>query len=130
MNKERILELAHFMEKSLLKFNMATTQSYYVLDESCGTAGCIAGHAAILWRPVRIDAARFGYNVIYHRCDIKSLQNLLGLNNEVFDSLIMPTLLNDGVSYATGGINKAWAIRTLRHLVDTGKVDWLATMEE
>lgn len=130
MNKERILELAYFMEKSLLKFNMATTYSLYKSDESCGTAGCIAGHAAILWRPIRMDVAHLENDRISHLSDLKYLQNLLDLDYAVFESLIMPTFPNDGVSYATGGIDKAWAIRTLRRLVDTGKVDWLATMEE
>ena len=107
MNKENVLALAQHIENVDEKeFDMGRVQ------HSCGTPSCILGYA-------------------YH------LQLELGLSIESSSTLFYPNskMLNCSYHYAArkgerGYINKAHAVRCLRHLAETGEVDWDATAVE
>lgn len=132
MDKVRILQLADFMEVCSLGFTMKSTLNE-VDEQGCGTAGCIMGHAARLWPSLR--SIQMGIIVgDEHRYEFYCREGLfakhLNLRQDQFESLAIPSEIEDGVSYMSGEIDKAWAIRTLRYLAKTGKVDWNATREK
>lgn len=133
MDKVRILQLADFMEVCPLGFTMKSTLNG-VDEQGCGTAGCIMGHAARLWPSLRSLAINIIVDGDEHKQKFYCREGLfakhLNLRQDQFESLAMPGKVEDGVSYMSNEIDKAWAIRTLRHLAKTGKVDWNATREE
>lgn len=125
MNKERILALADLIEKqphtpvqAESGFNMAD------LVRECGTPACIAGWAA--WeeegRPAAVSAPDTGW------CLERKAQQYLGLapsgEAELSDtaySLFYPE--GDQVGFYDE-ITPAQAAACLRHLAETGEVDW------
>jgi hypothetical protein len=140
-NKQRILELADFLETAKFKFDMGSPNVY----PSCGSAGCIGGHAAALWTKVRdtvaIDAD-YGDTGRYswHQ---QTLADYLGISRNTADRLCYPederdqgddeyehaeTWTDEGalpeecVEY--GKITRAGAVATLRRLAETGQVLW------
>lgn len=128
MNKEAIIELANFMEACHLKFHMSTSYAAYKEDRECGTAGCIAGHAAVLWPEIRtFGSATDESKKIRHYADFEMLQERFDLSNDAFTALISPLGDEHGVDYMSDQVDKPWAIRVLRHLSETGQVDWRIT---
>lgn len=86
----------------------------------CGTNACIAGHA-ILMSPEFVERIVDGkYWTINDHTDAK---NLMGLTVEQADALFY------GGEIGTDriGDNRAWAVRCLRKLLETGVVDWEGT---
>ena len=125
MNKERILALADLIEKQPHTplpaengFNMAD------LVRECGTPSCIAGWAA--WeaegRPASVRTSTIGWALE------REAQNYLGLEgvnkaelSPKAYSLFYPTY--EGC-FAYEDITPAQAAACLRHLAETGEVDW------
>ena len=125
MNKERILEIADLIETGHER--MVFDMGVFGDEHPCGTAACIAG-----W-----TVARFGESgrakKIDHRRPLNALffdgaLSVLGLSFPEAQRLFAPNEERDGVSMAE--VTAPHAVRTLRHLAKTGKVDWLATMVE
>ena len=120
MNKAAVQELIDFMRESVYDFEMGSDYPCVNEEEGCGTAGCIVGHARLLWPHLETGLV-FVINAVQHE---------LGLNFYMFNRLYTPSRDLDGVSYIDGSIDKDWAIRTLEHLLATGEVDWMATKEQ
>ena len=126
MNKERILEIADLIEAGHER--MVFDMGVFGDEHPCGTAACIAG-----W-----TVARFGWNgramKIDHRRPVLNFDvfddalSVLGLSFPEAQRLFAPNEERDGVSMAE--VTAPHAVRTLRHLAKTGKVDWCATMVE
>lgn len=115
MNKERILELADYIEQLPQAGHTGyegpeqlPVQSFYMASYSCGTAACIAGHALRLWHDnhdyalTRWAAARI--------LDIGP--------NVVGKHLFVP----DGIDLTD--VKPIEAARVLRELAHTGVVNW------
>jgi hypothetical protein len=121
MNKERILALADLVEQqphSLeFGFNMGE------LIHGCGTPSCIAGWAA--WekagRPEMI-VAKEGYATENEASDWLGLPHIVESpdDNDLSFDLFYP------LGFSFEKITPKHAAFTLRHLAETGKVDWRA----
>ena len=135
METERILELADLIEAGQpnLHFNMSTwgepAWRHTATEHLCGTAACIAGWTVARFgksgRATKVDHRR---PVEFHGPVSDTAATVLGLDVDVAEGLFMPCLLRDGVSI--GEVTASHAVRTLRHLAETGEVDWRATMKE
>ena len=127
MNEDAIRELIDFMKKCRYGFNMRTSENRIDMKNRCGTAGCIAGHAALLWPEMRVDFSSPDGTMLMFVCRYGLLEDKLQISKEKFYRLIDPTETRDGVSSRSYDINKYWAIRTLEHLLNTGEVAWQTT---
>lgn len=108
MNVERILELADIIEKqphtkvsSREGFNMGS------FEHDCGTPCCIGGWANALFGNGRQDCS-------------DDASGYLGLESEVGDELYFPC----DTDVPLDAITPAHAAAVLRHLAETGRVDW------
>lgn len=116
MNVERILQLADVIEKTPHRLRYSETMKWRRLSGfnmsnwHCGTTGCIAGWACDVFgngnEPFYTDEIQFDAAV------------LLGLPHHIADDLFVPT---DG---ALTDIKPKHAANVLRHLAETGEVDW------
>ena len=127
MNKERILEIADLIEAGHERMVFDMTE--WGGEHPCGTAACIAG-----W-----TVARFGWNgramQIDHRRPLgggrdvfDGAQCVFGLAYSEAQRLFAPNERRDGADMWE--VTAEHAVRTLRHLAETGNVDWRATMVE
>lgn len=129
MNKANILRVADAIEngelvKRGIGFNMAfylaPTEESLVVDKigGCGTTACIAGWAYALQRP-RTKAATFiKRDVEVHvRADATEF---LGLTGVEAHKLFVPS----DEAGPWRNITPAHAVAVLRHLAETGEVDW------
>lgn len=112
-NKERLLELADFIEKAEFKFDMGDP----VANPTCGTAGCMAGHAAVLWPELRTEGT--GDGEIFSWKD-EELAAYLDITEDEHDLLFYPQSHNEGAIY--GYIDRDVAVGTLRHFASTGEI--------
>ncbi|MDR9777244.1 hypothetical protein RJJ65_32315 [Rhizobium hidalgonense] len=115
MNKKRILALADIIEKqphtgkeSAEGFSMSS----YVHD--CGTPCCIAGWAA--WLSFRKPKQMVDSTAVFYRA-----KTYLGLHEVEADLLFLPHEYHCGDKYPP-----SQAAATLRHLAETGEVNWRA----
>lgn len=118
VNKEAILELADFIEKSDYEFDMSVPHAD-MSDESthpaCGSAGCIGGFAAVLWPEVRyVRTVPYFYT-----WDRSALRAKLGLTIEQHSALCY---LEDRPDLYYDDVHKELAVQTLRNLAETGEV--------
>lgn len=130
MNKELILQVADAIEQHTipwLGFNMGPLvlkvsgggERYYTTDQSghsCGTVACIAGWTLALQGHITesmSDSDEVGLGV-------SEAAEFLGLEGrkafELFFAYTFPG--------SRGKITAAHAVRVLRHLAETGAVDW------
>ena len=103
MNRTNILQLANYIEQLEPK---EYDQSCFVHD--CGTPACIAGHAIDL-------AGQWSYNAA-----VWDAVEWLGLDNDQGHALFDPIPLSPDDKDPT----TQDAAATLRHLAETGEVDW------
>lgn len=121
MNKERILELANVIERHSipgLGFNMSVYGCTGMQDLSghgCGTVGCIAGHAVAHFE-LDGDPSPLPDLVGVSR----RAAEILGLDFTTREDLFCP----EGYSEAPEMYPPAKAVAVLRHLAETGEVDW------
>lgn len=127
MNKDAIRELTDFMKKCRYEFDMYTSANRIDMKNRCGTAGCIAGHAALLWPKMRNNVLIQDSYITLFTCRYGKLEKLFDMPKDKFYRLIAPIRSKDGVSCMYDYISKDWAIRTLEHLLNTGEVNWQAT---
>ena len=118
-NVKNILKLADFIESEKYQFDMRDSSA----TPSCGTAGCIGGHAAVLWKEVRqywSDTKRteFGFNQ-------DMLIKNLGLRFSDMNTLCFTPRTSSGVLLDYDDITRTHAVEALRHLAKTGKVRFL-----
>lgn len=104
MNKERLELLADHLEK--------LPREKFDMQEWCGTACCIAGHAVALAHiaVVHPESSQTAY----------AAQEWLGLDDKVGLELFVPT------EAPLSEITKNQAASVIRHLIKTGKVEWEA----
>jgi hypothetical protein len=124
MNKENILKVADAIENATLTkdhgigFNMAYffESSGHLEDhthQECGTTACIAGWASLISE--KEVAARDDPDVME---DVA--MEYLGLSNMQAVDLFYARCVRKPMA----DITQAEAVRVLRHLAETGKVDW------
>ena len=128
------VRLADFLESEDFEFDMLDPRVY----ESCGSAGCIGGHAALLWPGVRAGhtesvgpkgvnynghsmATKFGHQ--NYTWNSEKLAEKLGLDQDAEKHLCFPRPL------PLRKVTREQAVRVLRHLALTGKVEWTAASE-
>ncbi len=120
MNKERILKVADAIENHHFKtlgFNMINYISEEVPDRSghdCGTTACIAGWVHALQKGIKKTLA----------CKLpiaEYAQKYLGLNDRQAWALFMECTTN---------ITDKEAVKVLRHLAETGNVNWRIAYDE
>lgn len=93
-------------------------------EHECGTAACMAGHAALLADPVR-----FWHFVAHQRekqllRDVATIaQRWLGISGDEAYGLFHASDEN-GAVYHFERVTAAEAVETLRRFRDTGRVDW------
>ena len=134
MHRERLEVLAEWLEGGgrpteavPVAFDMATSLD----DGSCGTVGCIGGAAIVAFASAEtVEAFQSEWSAWHMPASV------LGLDADSYRRLFTPAAAaSDGVylgdrwprCYAE--IDAAWAGRTIRHLLATGRVDWHATAE-
>ncbi len=129
MNIGNILKVADAIEKaSVCNFNMAS----WVQVEDCGTSACIAGHCYIMQGgelSINTDSrdARILRYAEYSSV-VPLARDFLGLTDDEAGKLFLPT---DNANINTGDlddITSEHAVRALRILAITGRVDWIAAM--
>ena len=137
MNKERLLELAavldgtpdeYELDKPYYKPAFAMHSAFWLPNDyngACGTGGCIAGHAVLLFGDAKhiadMHSRRLGPGEI-----LLIARNLLDIGAGA--NLFAP--YDDDADYTEGReqhrrfISAARAGRVLRRFAETGKVDW------
>lgn len=96
--------------------------------DECGTAACIAGHIALL------ESGGDDEKVWDREDGPKGLaRKFLGLTHDQAELLFIPhhtdlTPVNAVKRNTLSDVTLPWAIRTLKHLLETGKIDWRATV--
>ena len=122
MNKERILKVADAIENHHFKtlgFNMESFIAEHSSDRSehdCGTTACIAGWVHALQKGIKKTLM----------CKLADdigeyAQKYLGLNDHQADRLFYEVNSN---------ITDKEAVKVLRHLAETGVVDWQIVYDE
>lgn len=130
VNAENILKVADAIERhtiSWLGFNM---RSWYADEKNgtgypdqsghkCGTVACVAGWATVVElgeeaAKAAFDAARPDRKLITMDL-LSSPEEFLGINDEQAEALFYGADSDEGPDQA---------VRTLRHLAETGEVDW------
>ena len=115
MNVKRLHKLADFMEKAEYGFNMSDPDA----DPKCGTAGCIAGHAAVLWPSLREyheDESNFTWSN-------ERLTAFLDISYEQHEELCF---ISSGL-VLLGEVTRSVAVAAVRRLADTGEVEFRLT---
>jgi hypothetical protein len=102
MNVEAINHLADFIESGKYEFDMMEA----VARPECGSAGCIGGHASILWEDVKSQPV-FNSDILAEH---------LGIGWDVVQDLCYP----ETPDYHR--ITREIAVVTLRRLAETGEV--------
>jgi len=105
--KAAISKLASFIEKEEYDFDMEEA----IVNPKCGSAGCIGGHAAMLWKGIR--ATRGGH---YFTWDDEKLANKLGLSFKEHELLCFTPLDSENNHIYLGDIDRTMAVATLRRL--------------
>jgi len=119
--QKNALELSNFIESEKYAFDLDTAK----IDESCGTAGCVAGHADALWTSGDYSRSRD-----YDRTIIIDKLSLEGLKYEV---LCLTPLDKSGsrlreFGWSSNGnanrkaVTRSMAVATLRRYAMSGEV--------
>lgn len=114
MNKENILALADFIESRKYRFDMTRPRA----NPSCRTAGCIGGHAAVLWpelRTPRLKDRSFGWGW-------ENLRAKLGISEAQHKRLCFWCYNRKGELVPLYYITRKMAVATLHRLAETGEV--------
>lgn len=114
MNPAFVLELAGFLETAEFSFDMADPDA----APACGSAGCIGGHAAVLWGDIRENYVAGDEEFTWSE---HLLRGKLGITREEHDKLCF-LVYGEVNSYYQ--VTRAGAVATLRRLAETGKVTW------
>lgn len=121
MNKRRLVKLAEWLEagapekKGVAGFDMSS----YVEVRKCGTVCCLAGAAQCFFDPKHTVK---NLNKWWPDWDWSEAAELLGLDPTTADALFHPDQISDTMCWEH--IKPKQAARVVRHLIETGKVDW------
>lgn len=123
VNKENVLALRDFIASEEFGFDMDRG----LARPSCGTAGCIGGHAAILWPEVRASVGTLSDAFAWYETD---LAEMLGVTLNTEHQLCYPSwhrtagFTLDAYPDHWRSVSRADAVRVLTKLAETGEVDW------
>jgi len=114
VNIENILALRDFIASEEYKFDM--NDAFYRLK--CKSAGCIGGHAALLWPEIS------EYKIANRSEDIKTwddrgLKTKLGITSDQHYNLCYSI---EGIHLSC--VKREHVLETLTHLAETGKIVW------
>ena len=122
MNRENIKKLIDVLEES--KTYDQGRWSHNIEGPHCGSPACIAGHAAQLAGATDMGGGRCAVDGKFAFIDDTAI-GWMGINSRQSAALVRP-LPYGNRREAT----KADAIATLKHLLETGEVDWKAANKE
>ena len=114
-NRIAIYQLADFIASESYSFDMEEAASHV----ECGSAGCIGGHAGVLWPELRPPGTCTWIDSM--------LAVKLRISEEQHDLLCYP---EDEIGIKHSWITRGTAVRCLRRLAETGKVDWHYALKE
>lgn len=114
MHKQNILELADFLEKAEFIFDMGSA----LANPECGAAGCIGGHAAVLWEELRQGS----YSSVGYTFNLSKLGNKLELKEQLTTDLCFNPHDEDGIGMSCLSVTRSMAVATLRRLAETGEL--------
>lgn len=128
-NVEAINELADFIENCELTYDFNATD----VSASCGTAGCSAGHAALLWEDIREAVTSDYAEPGDYTWDHEKLADKLGLSRDQHDELFWLPQYEDHTPADLADITKEDAVATLRRFASSGETyydEWVRDMHE
>ena len=141
MNKERLLEIAEWLESGaepkcgVIEFDMSTFGSVLkrtpIRRHICGTAACIAG-TAVMWEHGPSKGMKLIFDTSRTRAEHPGFtegKKLLDLTHEQATKLFL-AIRRSGAHIYFAHIGPRWAARCIRKLVETGEVDWDGTEYE
>lgn len=134
MHKENILALADFIERAEYEFDMSIPRA----KPACGSAGCIGGHAAVLWPDLRVDDSNLEEdatlsnenNLLNFTWNQPLLQACLDITQYEHKILCFHTFNRDGERVPYENITREVAVATLRRLAKTGEIYFDAPGEQ
>ena len=118
-NVAAIHRLADFIASARFDFDMADPHVHVLPEARCGAAGCIGGHAALLFPEVAnnhgpaTDTTKGPVCIAFDR---NALAAELGIDHATVSLLCFPDFEDN--------ITRAEAVTALRQLADEGEVDW------
>lgn len=116
MNREAIRQLADFIEEGRYRFAMECPDAH----PTCGTAGCIGGHAAVLWPIVRdpFFSSRGSYTF-----SVSLLAKKLWVTDGEVELLCFAVPKPDGLWHTDlMDVTREQAVATLREWADTSRI--------
>lgn len=139
-NKERLQELHDFVRDTILEFDMGTA----MVNISCGTAGCLLGHAALRWPEGRNKMGPQSYSpdatffmglfemdtegAIYLEDGNEDYNRLFFPESQIdlppFEDDTPPDIGSDQGLLRYEVISKEGALITLQRFIDTDVVTW------
>jgi hypothetical protein len=124
VNRENVLALRDFIASEKYDFRMNEGTAY----PECGSAGCIGGHAAVMWSDVRDhspDACLSEGELTWRET---LLADKLGVTTDAQRALCFPAeadgLLRTEYPHEWQSVTREDAVRVLTNLAETGEVDW------
>jgi hypothetical protein len=117
LNVENIIKLANFIEKSNYAFDMNSM----VVNTKCGSAGCIGGHASLLWPQVAEPGP-----MNLQSFSARALAKELGISDkEAAELCYMRSLARKERDWDIfDRVTRGDAVEVLHKLASTGRVDW------
>lgn len=132
MNKTRILNLADHLESSKVvnAFSMSCySREDVIYNNPCNSAGCIAGHTYFLFVNGEINLNEVNPNEIHSKA-----KEALGITHAQASDLFTPCTgaVDEDRKHAhwlsnrreLSYISRFRAAKVLRHMVETGEIDW------
>ncbi len=118
MRKRRIQELAKFIESGKYSFNMSVAEA----DPECGTAGCIGGHAAVIWPEVRDVGSGLPWPSFTF--DGPKLAEFLDISEPDLNDICfnVPASSSRVAQISYEEVTSSMAAATLRRFAETGRV--------
>lgn len=116
VNVTNVLALRDFIRDSKLRFDMTEGSA----NPECGTAGCIGGHAAVLWPDIRVDDGdgTFTWKEV-------AFASKLGISDDEQTELCFMW----DTTYGFSDVTKPAALAVLELLAKAGKVKWRKAIE-
>ena len=124
MNKENIRLLADVIESERWKFTMNDD----VVKHKCGSAGCIGGHAAMIWKNLRRGDFLDSMGFLSFFPDWDKVYEHLGLSTKDGRDLCFTIPDENREYHDLCKVTREGAVETLHHLSNTGEVRYLISM--
>lgn len=139
-NKARLHKVADAIERGVasrtkVRFDMSDWVVERTRGPQCGTAACIAGHAALLFDPSFKSKDKRATNLIDkwgvgilkpYSTDLVyiSARDALGLSDVAAEALFMPHVYADGFTGNLSAVSVKRAVKVIRYFAETGIIEW------